>query len=153
MRSRGRQNREDRQIVQARAVAELYVHAGLSAAEAGRLLQVPRGLVLRTAHDLGLPVRVGGPPTRHGPTEIELVDYVDCGLGTRPIELPSGQPAQTVRALLRRPGVRLRVAGGRSPFLRRWRGAPPCAWASGPPGVTLGVTGDGAHPEKPRVTC
>jgi hypothetical protein len=79
MRSRGRQNREDRQMVPADAVAELYVRAGLSAAEAGRLLQVPGSVILRTAHDLGLPVRVGGPAPRRGPTEIELVDalYAD----------------------------------------------------------------------------
>ena len=192
MRSRGRQNREDRQMVPADAVAELYVRAGLSAAEAGRLLQVPGSVILRTAHDLGLPVRVGGPAPRRGPTEIELVDalyadplvrrtlarhgvprvpaggpiwqrfpvalpigpelaaelYVDCGLGTRHIELLSGQPAQTVRALLHRQGVRLRSAGGRSPFLRRWRGTPAPALGPTVRMVShLGVTGDGAHHE------
>jgi hypothetical protein len=168
MRSRGGQNREDRRTVPAEAVAELYLHAGLSAAEAGNLLHVPGRVILRTAHDLGLPVRVGGPPPRRGPTEIELVDalyadplvrrtlarygvpripaggpisqrfpvafpigpelaaelYVDCGLGTRHIELLSGQPAETVRTLLRRQGIQLRTPGGRSPFLRRWRSTP-----------------------------
>jgi hypothetical protein len=168
MRSRGRGSREDRRAVSAEAAAELYVLAGLSAAEAGRLLHVPGSVILRTAHDLGLPVRIGGPPPRRGPTEIELVDalyadplvrrtlarygipavpaggpiwrrfpvalpigpelaaelYLDCGLGTRHIELLSGQPAETVRARLRRQGVRLRAAGGRSPFMCRWRGTP-----------------------------
>jgi hypothetical protein len=167
MRSRGRQNREDRRTVPVEAVTELYLRTGLSAADAGRLLHVSGRVILRTAHDLGLPVRVGGPPPRRGPTEIELVGalyadplvrrtlarydvprvpaggpiwqrfpiafpigpelaaelYVDCGLGTRHIELLSGQSAETVRALLRRQGIRLRAAGGRSPFLRRWRSA------------------------------
>ena len=56
------------------ALAELYVRAGLSAVETGRLLDVSRQVVLRTAHDEGLPVRVGGPEPRRGPVEIELVD-------------------------------------------------------------------------------
>ena len=64
MRSRGGQNRQARRTVPAEAVAELYLHAGLSAAEAGSLLHVPGRVILRTAHDLGLPVRVGGPPPR-----------------------------------------------------------------------------------------
>jgi hypothetical protein len=167
MRSRGRGYREDRRTAPADAVAELYVHAGLSAAEAGTLLHLPGSVILRTAHDLGLPVRIGGPPPRRGRAEIELVDalyadplvrraltrygvpavaaggpiwqrfpaalpigpelaaelYVDCGISTRHIELLSGQPAATVGRLLHRQGVRLRTAGGRSPFLRRWRRA------------------------------
>lgn len=177
MRSRGRGNREDRRTVPAEAVAELYVRAGLSAAETGRLLGVPGRVILRTAHDLGLPVRLGGPHRRRGPTEIELVDalyadplvrsalvrhgipqipadgpiwqrfpvaqeiglelaaelYIQCGLGLRHIELLSGQPAETVRALLHKQGVRLRGAGGRSPFIRRWQTAGACD-AAGRPG-------------------
>jgi hypothetical protein len=39
----------------------------------------------------------------------------------RHIELLSGQPAQTVLRLLHNNGVQTRGAGGRSPFLRRWR--------------------------------
>jgi hypothetical protein len=79
MRTRGRLNRKDRLAVPADALAELYVRAGLSAAETGRLLGVSRQVVLRTAHDEGLPVRVGGPAPRRGPAEIELIDalYVD----------------------------------------------------------------------------
>jgi hypothetical protein len=168
MRTRGRLNREDRAAVPADALAELYVRAGLSAAETGRMLGVPGRVVLRTAHDQGLPVRVGGPQPRCGPTEIELVDalyadplvqqamsryglvsrpaggpiwqrfpvplpvshelaeelYVACGLALRHIELLSGQPAETIRALLHARGIRLRPGGGRSPFMRRWRGGP-----------------------------
>ena len=55
-------------------LARLYVRSGLPAAEAGRLLGVSGRIVLRAAHDHGLPVRVGGPAPRRGPTEIELVD-------------------------------------------------------------------------------
>ena len=64
MRSRGRCNREDRQTVPADALADLYVRAGLTAAETGSTLGVHRRIVLRTAHDLGLPVRIGGPAPR-----------------------------------------------------------------------------------------
>jgi hypothetical protein len=165
MRSRGRYNREDRQTVPAEALADLYVRVGLTAAETGSTLGVHRRVVLRTAHDLGLPVRIGGPAPRGGPAEIELLDalyadpmvgrvmarhglprvpaggpisqrfpvplslnpelaaelYDECGLGLRHIELLTGQPGDTVRAMLHRYGVRLRGPGGRSPFLRRWR--------------------------------
>ncbi len=165
MRSRGRCNREDRQTVAADVLTDLYVRAGLTAAETGSTLGVHRRIVLRTAHDLGLPVRIGGPAPRAGPTEIELVDalyadsmvrrvmarhglprmsaagpisqrfpaplainpelaaelYDECGLGLRHIELLTGQPGDTVRAMLHRHGVKLRGSGGRSPFLRRWR--------------------------------
>lgn len=165
MRTRGRLNREDRLAVPAEVLADLYVRAGLSAAEVGRLLGVSRHIVLRAAHDAGLPVRLGGPEPRHGPAEIELVDalyadplvlqtmsrfglfrrpaggsisqrfpvpvpvgpelveelYVSCGLGVRHIELLSGQPAQTILRTLHAQEIQMRPAGGRSPFMRRWR--------------------------------
>ncbi len=167
MRTRGRLNREDRLAVPAERIAELYVDAGLTAAQVGRLLGVSRQIVLRSAHDEGFPVRIGGPEPVAGPAEIELVDalyadslvgrtlarhgvirrpaggpisrrfpvpqpvtselaeelYVGCGLGVRHIELLTGQPAQTILRLLRARGVPRRPAGGRSPFLRRWRAA------------------------------
>jgi hypothetical protein len=165
MRTRGRLNREDRVAVPTDALIRLYVSAGLSAADTGRLLGVSGQIVLRAAHDDGLPVRVGGPEPSQGPGEIELVDalyadplvrnalnrhriarqpaggpiwqrfpvpvpvsaelaaelYVACGLGVRHIELLTGQPAQTILRLLRTQGVTRRPAGGRSPFMRRWR--------------------------------
>jgi hypothetical protein len=165
MRTRGRLNREDRVSLSADAVAQLYVAAGLSAAETGKLLGVSRHIVLRTAHDEGMPVRVGGPEPDRGPAHLELIDalyadalvqvalsrhgvtlrpaggqiwqrfpvpvplsgqlaeelYVTCGLGIRHIELLTGQPSQTVLRLLRNQGIDRRPAGGRTPFLRRWR--------------------------------
>ena len=72
-RSRGRVTREDRLAPAAESVLELYVAGGLSASETGSLLGVPRQAVLRTAHDHGLPVRVGGPRPSAGPAEIELI--------------------------------------------------------------------------------
>jgi hypothetical protein len=158
-------NREDRIAAPPEALLELYVRGGLSAAETGQLLGLPSRVVLRTAHDLGLPVRMGGPAPRYGPSDIELVNalyadpllrpllarhaipvvpaggaiwerfparlglspelvtqlYVDCGLGTRHIELISGIPAKGIGDMLRRQGVPLRSQGGRSAFMRRWR--------------------------------
>jgi hypothetical protein len=166
MRTRGRSKREDRAAAPVEPLAQLYVHAGLTAAETGRRLGVPGRVILRTAHDQGLPVRIGGPEPRHGPSEIELIDalytdafvrqalsrhdiaprsargpvwqrfpvpvdvgpelarelYVSCGLGLRHIELLTGQPAETIRALLHGQDIKLRPPGGRSPFMRRWRG-------------------------------
>lgn len=79
MRTRGRLNREDRLPVPAGALFEMYVRAGLPAAEVGRNLGVSHRIVLRAAHEEGLPVRIGGPPPRRGPEEIELVQalYAD----------------------------------------------------------------------------
>ena len=168
MRTKGRLNREDRVAVPVGALIQLYVSGGLSAADTGRLLGVSGQIVLRAAHDEGLPVRVGGPEPSHGPDEIELVEalyadplvrqalarhhfarrsaggpiwqrfpvpvqvnaelaeelYVACGLGARHIELLTGQPAQTILRLLRAQGITRRPAGGRSPFMRRWRAGP-----------------------------
>jgi hypothetical protein len=168
LRTRGPVNREDRRSIPADVIAELYVAGGLSAADVGRLLGVSGQIVLRAAHDEGLPVRVGGAEPGGGPTEIELIDalyadplvrralaryhigrspaggaiwqrfpvplpvsselaielYVACGLSVRHIELLTGQPSQTILRLLHAQGIARRPAGGRSPFLRRWRAGP-----------------------------
>ena len=168
MRTKGRLNREDRVTVPADTLLMLYVSAGLSAAETGQRLGISGQIILRAAHDEGLPVRVGGPEPGQGPVEIELVEalyadplvrealsrhriprrpaggpiwqrfpdalpvsaalaeelYVACGLAVRHIELLTGQPAQTLLRLLRATGVERRSAGGRSPFMRRWRDGP-----------------------------
>ena len=165
MRTRGRHNREDRSVISPDKLTTLYLQGGLSADETGKRLGVSRKIVLRSAHDQGLPVRVGGPPPACGPSEIELLAalyadlqvsrvlerhgvpvvtlpgpiwarfhspceltaslvadlYEDCGLSLRHIELLTGQPEATVVAVLRAGGIQLRPAGGRSPFMRRWR--------------------------------
>ena len=165
MRTRGWPNREDRTVLDPARLAVMYLQVGLTAEEIGKALGVSRHLVLRTAHDEGFPVRVGGPPPAAGPAEIELINalyadpqvrralrrhglprvppggpiwerfpvalplnaetarelYVSCGLGIQHIELLTGQPSESVRRLLAGSGTILRGAGGRSPFLRRWR--------------------------------
>ena len=165
MRTKGRLNREDRLAVEPDLLAELYLRAGMSSGEVGKILGVSHRVVLRSAHDEGLPVRMGGHPPGRGPAEIELVDalyadpgvqrvviryglpkvpaggpiwerfpvparisgdlaaelYLSCGLASTHIELLTGQPAASVRRLLRKAGVPLRPPGGRSPFLRQWR--------------------------------
>lgn len=165
MRTRGQSNREDRTVLDPARLAVMYLQVGLTAEEIGKALGVSRRLVLRTAHDEGFPVRVGGPPPAAGPAEIELINalyadpqvrralrrhglprvppggpiwerfpvplplnaetarelYVSCGLGIQHIELLTGQPSESVRRLLAGSGIILRGAGGRSPFLRRWR--------------------------------
>jgi len=72
-RSRGAWNREDRRTVPAETLCHLYERLGLTAAEVGRLIGASRKTVLRSAHDLGIPVRVGGAVPVRGPDEIELV--------------------------------------------------------------------------------
>ncbi len=44
------------------AVDELYVEEGMSAQQVGQVLGVPAGVVLRTGHAHGLPIRQGGTP-------------------------------------------------------------------------------------------
>ncbi len=47
--------------------------------------------------------------------------YWGCGAGLNHIELLTGQAAGTVRRFMQHAGIPLRPAGGRSPFMRRWR--------------------------------
>jgi hypothetical protein len=98
MRTRGALNREDRIAIAADVLVELYVRAGLSASDVGRQLGVSGQVVLRSAHDEGIPVRIGGPEPSGGPAEIELVDalYAD----------------PLVRRVMSRHGVAPRPAGG-----------------------------------------
>jgi hypothetical protein len=83
MRTKGRGYREERLEVEPDMLAELYVRTGLPAAEVGALVGVSHRVVLRSAHDQGLPVRMGGPGPNHGPVEIELIEalYADAGVG------------------------------------------------------------------------
>jgi hypothetical protein len=79
-RTRGGWEREDRRILPADALRDLYSRDGLAADDVGRKLDASRKAVLRNAHDLGLPVRVGGAVPQSGPAEIELVHalYADA---------------------------------------------------------------------------
>ena len=79
-RTRGGWEREDRRVLQAGALRDLYSRDGLAADDVGRKLDASRKVVLRNAHDLGLPVRVGGAVPQSGPAEIELVNalYADA---------------------------------------------------------------------------
>jgi len=47
--------------------------------------------------------------------------YWGCGVGLNHIELLTGQASGTVRKFMQHAGIPLRPAGGRSPFMRRWR--------------------------------
>jgi hypothetical protein len=73
LRTPGGWNREDRQIVPAEVLDDLYTRLGLSADEVGRKLGTSRSTVLRSAHALGVPIRAGGAVPVSGPEEIELV--------------------------------------------------------------------------------
>lgn len=80
VRTRGQCNREDRTTLEGKALAEMYVGEQMSADKVAEALGVSRMVVLRNAHELGLPVRVSG-PSRDGTTapQIELVEalYAD----------------------------------------------------------------------------
>ena len=76
----------------------------------------------------GLPmVPAGGPIWQRFPVPARISGdlaaelYLSRGLASTHIELLTGQPAASVRRLLRAAGVPLRPAGGRSSFLRQWR--------------------------------
>jgi hypothetical protein len=79
VRTRGRWNREDRQLVAGEVLDDLYTGLGLTADEVGRRLGTSRSTVLRSAHALGVPVRAGGIVPAPGPEEIKLVEalYAD----------------------------------------------------------------------------
>jgi hypothetical protein len=79
VRTRGGWNREDRQVVPAEVLDDLYTRLGLTADEVGRRIGTSRSTVLRSAHTLGVPVRAGGIVPVPGPDEIELVEalYAD----------------------------------------------------------------------------
>jgi hypothetical protein len=62
--------------------------------------------------------------------------YWGCGAGLNHIELLTGQAAGTVRKFMQHAGIPLRSAGGRSPFMRRWRSGSGGSTAERPPGPT-----------------
>jgi DNA-binding CsgD family transcriptional regulator len=79
-----------------------------------------------TAHDVPR-VPAGGSLSQRFPVPVPLATplvkdlYWGCGTGLNHIELLTGQPAESIRGFMRRAGIPLRNAGGRTPFLRRWR--------------------------------
>jgi hypothetical protein len=79
VRTRGGWNREDRRLVTAEVLDDLYTRLGLSADEVGRRLGTSRSTVLRSAHALGVPVRAGVAVPVPGPEEIKLIEalYAD----------------------------------------------------------------------------
>jgi hypothetical protein len=98
-RTRGGWQREDRRALPAEALQLLYRVQGLSADDVGRKFGTSRKAVLRTAHDLGLPVRAGGTVASSGPGEIQLIDalyadlFVSAVLAEHNIApVPSGGP-------------------------------------------------------------
>lgn len=79
LRTRGKFNREDRLNIEPAILHRMYLDSEYSASVVGEILGVSRKIVLRAAHDQGLPVRIGGPAPAQGPTEIELINalYAD----------------------------------------------------------------------------
>jgi hypothetical protein len=84
--------------------------------------------VCRVLDRHGVPVvTLAGPAWRRFPAPQPLTAglvsdlYESCGLSLHHIELLTGRPAAAAGAVLRASGVKLRPAGGRSPFMDRWR--------------------------------
>jgi hypothetical protein len=87
-----------------------------------------------TAHNIPR-VPAGGSLSQRFPEPLTLTTplvkdlYWGCGAGLNHIELLTGQASGSVRRFMQRAGIPLRPAGGRSPFMRRWRsglgGSPP----------------------------
>jgi hypothetical protein len=81
-------------------------------------------------HDIPV-VTQAGPNWKRFPTPQKLTDtlvidlYTECGLSLHHIGLLTGRPGAAAGAMLRACGVQLRPAGGRSPFMRRWREGSP----------------------------
>ncbi len=73
MRSRGGWYRENRSEPDPDEIFRLYLAYGWSANLVGAQLGISRKVVLRTVHEHGWPVKIGGPPPRGGPEEIALV--------------------------------------------------------------------------------
>ncbi len=73
VRTTGSANREDRRALQVDVVNKLYLQDGHSAVEIGRRLGCSSRIVLRLIHDMGWPVRAGGPALHNGPGDIELI--------------------------------------------------------------------------------
>lgn len=82
-------------------------------------------------------VPAGGPLSQRFPKPVPLTTplvkdlYWGCGTGLSHIELLTGQATETIRSFMVRAGIPLRHAGGRTPFLRRWRSGLPAGGLAG----------------------
>ncbi|MEU6284415.1 hypothetical protein [Streptomyces sp. NPDC047028] len=78
-RGKGHTGQITRAQLPAHRLTDLYVGCELSAEQVAARLGTSRGTVLQNAHDLGLPVRIGGPRPTDGPTDIRLMSalYAD----------------------------------------------------------------------------
>jgi hypothetical protein len=100
VRTQGQWEREGRQVIPADVLWDLYGRDGLPADDVGRRLGTSRKVVLRNAHDLGVPVRTGGSVPRSGRSEIELVnalyadELVDAVLAQH--KIPRVQPGSPI---------------------------------------------------------
>jgi len=77
-RSRGRGTRQDRQRVALSDLEALYVDAELPADAVAARIGATRGQVLATAHEQGVPVRVGGPANNARSVELLAALYSDA---------------------------------------------------------------------------
>lgn len=79
VRTKGSWRREQRGMVSAELLIQLYVQLGLPAEAVGRRLGTSGRVVLRSAHAYGLPVRTRGTFAGEDPEEIELIEalYAD----------------------------------------------------------------------------
>lgn len=73
VRTRGAWQRENRRSLPADTLRTLYLQYGLTADEVGREVDASRKIVLRNAHDLGLPVRAAVAVPSAAPAEIMLI--------------------------------------------------------------------------------
>jgi Winged helix-turn-helix DNA-binding len=107
-----------------------------------------------TTHDVPR-VPAGGSLSQRFPDPLPLNTslvkdlYWECGAGLNHIELLTGQAAGTVRRFMQDAGIPLRPAGGRTPFMRRWRsglGESPADRMPGQP--ALKPSRDDSHAER-----
>jgi transposase len=100
-RTRGGWNREDRRIVPAPVLADLYTRQGMTADQVGRRMGASRSTVLRSAHAFGVP----GPLRRGRPTARPRGDRAGQRLVRRPVDCRGPRRARHSPRPARRPGL------------------------------------------------
>jgi hypothetical protein len=103
VRTRGGWQRENRRSLPADTLRTLYLQYGLTADEVAREVDASRKIVLRSAHDLGLPVRAAVAVPSAAPAEIRLIrelyadELVQGALAEHEIApVPAGGPSGSV---------------------------------------------------------